>query len=153
MEKVHTWRRGKKIITEEVIVISDTDEEVTSVKSGPVKKQPQEQVEEIPDSPPCEVLQDPYQDLQEQADKIIEQLKKEPVEEPLAEIKWEKAVRSNYSNKRINFDMKLYKGMVPTVVKKIPHNVDGLKYFIIDVPEEEAFCTKYRDGRHFELHS
>ena len=110
-------------------------------------------VEEIPDSPPCEVLQDPYQDLQEQADKLIGQLKKEPVEEPLAEIKWEEAVRSNYSNKRINFDMKLYKGMVPTVVKKIPHNVDGLKYFIIDVPEEEAFCTKYRDGRHFELHS
>ena len=96
---MHTWRRGKKIITEEVIVISDTDEELTSVKSGP--------------------------------DKLIKQLKKEPVEEPLAESKWEEAVRSNYSNKRINFDMKLYKGMVPTVVKKIPHNVDGLKYFIM----------------------
>ena len=49
--------------------------------------------------------------------------------------------------------MKLYKGMVPKVVQKIPHDVDGLQYFIIDVPEEEPFCTKYRDGRYFELYS
>ena len=82
------------------------------MKSGPVIIQPQQQVEQIPESAPPEIPQDLYQELQEQSDKIIEQLKKEPVEEPLVDIKWEEAVRSNYPNKRINFDMKLYKGML-----------------------------------------
>ena len=49
--------------------------------------------------------------------------------------------------------MKPHKGMVPAAVREVPHDVDGLKYYIIDVPEEEPFCTKYRDGRYFELHS
>ena len=51
-KKVKTYRRGKEIITEEVIVISDTDEDITSVKLGPVIIQPQQQVEQIPHSPP-----------------------------------------------------------------------------------------------------
>ena len=146
-QKVKTWSRGKKIIVpEEVIVISD--EETTSAVVIP----PQEPLP-VPDSPPPIMLEDPYQDLLHQADNLIENLKQEPVEEPLSEIKWEEAVRSKYSNKRLYFDMKPYKGMVPAVVREVPHDVDGLKYYIIDVPEEEPFCTKYRDGRYFELHS
>ena len=64
-KKVKTWRRGKKIITEVVIVVSDTDEDITSVKSETVIIQPQQQVEQIPVSPPPELPQDLYQELQE----------------------------------------------------------------------------------------
>ena len=67
-QKVNTWRRGKKIITEEVIVISDTDEEVTSVNSGPVVIQSQKEVEVISDSPASQQTEDPYQELEKQAD-------------------------------------------------------------------------------------
>ena len=49
--------------------------------------------------------------------------------------------------------MKPYQGMVPDVVSEIPHDINGLKYYIVDVPEEDPFCTKYKDGRYFELHS
>ena len=43
--------------------------------------------------------------------------------------------------------------MVPEVVSEISYNIDGLKYFMIDVPEDDIFFTKYRDGRYFELHT
>ena len=43
-KKVNIWKKGKKTITEEVIVISDTDEDITSVKSVPVVIQPKEEV-------------------------------------------------------------------------------------------------------------
>ena len=142
--------KGKQDTKPEVIVISDTDEEIISVKSMPVVIQPKEEVPEIPNSPP---LQDPYTRLAAEADNLINRLKEEPTEEPLVEIKWEDAVRSNFSNRRINFDMKPYQGMVPDVVSQIPHDINGLKYYIVDVPEEEPFCTKYRDGRYFDLHS
>ena len=57
------------------------------------------------------------------------------------------------TGRRITFNMKPFWGMVPEVVNKLPHDIDGVKFYIIDVPQEEAFHTKYRDGRHFEMHS
>ena len=114
---------------------------------------PRKKFQEIADSPPPEIPQDLYNQLTQQADNLIEKLKEEPDEEALVEIKWEDAVRSNYSNRRINFDMKPYQGMVPDVVSQIPYDINGLKYYIIDVPEDDPFCTKYRDGRYFELYS
>ena len=140
-------------IPQQVIVISDTDEEITSITSSPVVIQPREDIEEIPNSPPPQPENNFYTEMIEDADNLIAKLKEEPVEEPLVDIKWEEAVRSTYSNKRISFDMKPYRGMVPEVVQQIPHDIDGLKYYIIDVPEDEPFCTKYRDGRYFDLHS
>ena len=58
-----------------------------------------------------------------------------------------------YESKKITFPIQLFKGMVPQVVSEIPYNIDGLKYFMIDVPEDDIFFTKYRDGRYFELHT
>ena len=43
--------------------------------------------------------------------------------------------------------------MIPEVVSKVPHNINGLKFYIIDVPPEDAFYSKYKDGRYFEMHS
>lgn len=51
------------------------------------------------------------------------------------------------------FDMRCFWGMIPEVVAKVPHNIDGLKFYLIDVPEEEPFFSKYKDGRYFEMHS
>ena len=58
-----------------------------------------------------------------------------------------------YESKKIIFSIQLFKGMVPQVVSEIPYNIDGLKYFMIDEPEDDIFFTKYRDGRYFELHT
>ena len=55
--------------------------------------------------------------------------------------------------KKIVFPIEQYKGMVPEVVSEIPYEVDGLKYYMVDVPEDDIFFTKYRDGRYFELHT
>ena len=55
--------------------------------------------------------------------------------------------------KRIPFDMQPFKGMVPKVVNKIPYNINGTQYYLIEVPENEYFCEKYRDGRFFVLNT
>ena len=47
--------------------------------------------------------------------------------------------------------MEEYKDMVPTVVAEIPYDIDGTRWYMIDVPEEDAFFAKYRDGRFFQL--
>ena len=57
------------------------------------------------------------------------------------------------TGRRVTFNMKPFWGMIPEVVNKLPHDIDGVKFYIIDVPQEEAFHTRYRDGRHFEMHS
>ena len=48
---------------------------------------------------------------------------------------------------RIHFDMRPFWGMIPEVVSKVPHNINSLKFYIIDVPPEDAFYRKYKDGR------
>ena len=57
------------------------------------------------------------------------------------------------TGRRVTFNMKPFWGMIPEVVNKLPHDIDGVKFYIIDVPREEAFHTRYRDGRHFQMHS
>ena len=57
------------------------------------------------------------------------------------------------TGKRVSFNMRPFCGMIPEVVNKLPHDINGVKFYIIDVPQEDPFHTKYRDGRHFELHS
>ena len=55
--------------------------------------------------------------------------------------------------KKIHFDMKPFSGMLPTVVNKIPYSVDGTQYYMIEVPEDQFFCDKYKDGRYFLLNT
>ena len=58
----------------------------------------------------------------------------------------------NTTEKKINFNMKPFMRMLPDVVKKVPHDIDGTIFYVVDVPHEECFHTKYKDGRHFETH-
>ena len=52
-------------------------------------------------------------------------------------------------NKKLQFDMSPFRGMLPDVVDHIPHDIDGTHFYLIDVPEDDNFCSKYRDGRYF----
>ena len=62
-------------------------------------------------------------------------------------------IRDSGREGRLHFDMRPFWGMIPEVVSKVPHNINGLKFYIIDVPPEDAFYSKYKDGRYFEMHS
>ena len=55
--------------------------------------------------------------------------------------------------KKIPFDMKPFFGMLPEVVNRIPWNVDGLKYYVVEVHDNEYFCDKYKDGRYFVMNT
>ena len=55
--------------------------------------------------------------------------------------------------KKKEFDMAPFLGMVPDLVDRIPHDVDGLRYFIIDVPEDTWYCPLYHDGRNFTMNT
>ena len=46
-----------------------------------------------------------------------------------------------------------YRDMVPDVVSEIPYDIDGPSWYMIDVPEEDTFFSKYRYGRYFQLHT
>ena len=63
------------------------------------------------------------------------------------------SIRYPSERKRKEFDMSPYKGMVPDLVEKIPFDVDGLKFFIVDVPDEDHHSNKYNDGRYFLLNT
>ena len=56
-------------------------------------------------------------------------------------------------SKKLSFSMEEYKDMIPTVVAEIPYDIDGTRWYMIDVPEEDAFFAKYRDGRFFQLNT
>ena len=55
--------------------------------------------------------------------------------------------------KKIPFDMKPFFGMLPEVVNRIPWNVDGLKYYVVEVSDNEYFCDKYKDGQYFVMNT
>ena len=55
--------------------------------------------------------------------------------------------------KKIPFDMHPYRGMIPQVVNKVPWDINGLKSYIMEIPEGEYFCDKYRDGRFFVMNT
>ena len=44
--------------------------------------------------------------------------------------------------KKIPFDMKPFLAMLPEVVNRIPWNVKGIKYYVVEVCEKEYFCDK-----------
>ena len=51
------------------------------------------------------------------------------------------------------FDMGPFAGVIPEVVQEQPHDIDGTRYYVIDVPEEEPMFFKYRDTRFFKMNS
>ena len=49
------------------------------------------------------------------------------------------------------FCMDAYKNIVPEIVEFIPWEIDGKKYYMIDVPESELYYSRTKDGRYFNL--
>ena len=49
--------------------------------------------------------------------------------------------------------MKPFLGMLPEVVNRIPWNVNGIKYYIVEVRENEYFCDKDKDGQYFVINT
>ena len=42
---------------------------------------------------------------------------------------------------------------LPEVVNRVPWNVDGLKYYVVEVCDNDYFCDKYKDGRYFVMNT
>ena len=55
--------------------------------------------------------------------------------------------------KKIPFNMKPFLGMLPEVLNRIPWNVNGIKYYVVKVQENEYFCNKYKDGQYFVMNT
>ena len=53
------------------------------------------------------------------------------------------------------FNMAKYKDIVPEVVDKLPHDLDGVKLYIMDCSDSEGdtWQKKYKDGRYFQLNT
>ena len=61
--------------------------------------------------------------------------------------------QDKYQSKKVHFTLQEFKDMVPDVVAEIPYDINGTKWYMIDVPQEDTFFTKYRDGRYFQLNT
>ena len=139
--------RAKPPSTAQVIVISDDScEDFSPVSSpaavsSPIVIQPEEQRE------------DPFLQLSKDADALIRRLKEEPEEEELVDITWQDALVIRNGQRRTSFDMNPFKGMISDVVDQIPYDINGTKYYMIDVPEDQQYYMKYRDGRYFDLNT
>ena len=51
------------------------------------------------------------------------------------------------------FNMRPFIGMIPDVVNQVPHEIDGLKYYVKNVPEDDTMCMKYWNGRYFQMNT
>ena len=56
-------------------------------------------------------------------------------------------------NKKLHSDKSPFRGMLPGVVDHIPHDIDGTHFYLIDVPEDDNFCSKYRDSRYYLMNT
>ena len=139
--------RAKPPSAAQIIVISDDSSENVSpfssptAISSPIIIQPEQDRE------------DPFLQLSKDADALISRLKEEPEEEDLVDISWNDALVIRNGQRRTSFDMNPFKGMIPYVVEKIPYDINGTKYYMIDVPEDQQFFVKYRDGRYFDMNT
>ena len=43
--------------------------------------------------------------------------------------------------------------MVPEVVENIPANINGKRFYMIDLQEWDSYTKKYKDGRYFAMHT
>ena len=112
----------------------------------------------VPDSE-SESEQDvkPSQDLLASVNNLERRIQKQEQDALLPDIPDIPDVKPQYMDKpesrKLSFSMEEYKDMVPTVVAEIPYDIDGTRWYMTDVPEEDAFFAKYRDGRFFQLHT
>ena len=51
------------------------------------------------------------------------------------------------------FSMQPFARMVPEVVESIPANINGKRFYMIDLQEGESYTKKYKDGRYFAMHT
>ena len=151
-------KKTKEAVPSNVVVISDSEEEVEEgcqiVKvTSPVAiqidasqevQQPQENQPETEGEEPQPQQDELLARVENLEIDLIKQEKEANIHE-LPDIK--------YESKRVSFPTHIFKGMIPDVVAQIPHDIDGTKFYMVDVPEEDSFFTKYRDGRYFDLHT
>ena len=125
----------------DVIVISDTDEEEGGDTEVPIEVIPSSNPEV--DGPQSPLLP---------PDSSIEPINIVPLDgandDPLPTISPPFDQR-----KKIPFDMRPYRGMIPEVVNKIPWEINGIKYYMVEIPEGEFFCDRYKDGRYFVMNT
>ena len=142
-----------------VIVISDCDSEVVVEYSQKVAPSPVFGMQVIvPDSESDESGEDvkPTQDLLTSVNNLERRIQKQEQDALLPDVSDISGVEPQYmdepESKKLSFSMEEYEDVVPTVVAEIPYDIDGTRWYMIDVPEEDAFFAKYRDGRYFQLH-
>ena len=139
-------KKSSKKNSKECIVISSESESDEAYPTSPVfstEVNTPGTSQQFPPTNPEEATF--YTNLRRQITRIEERLKQEPDCDD--DIPYCPEVRN--LGKRIHFNMKPFEGMVPDVVSSIPYNIDGTKFYIIDIPQEDPFHTKYRDGRYF----
>ena len=51
------------------------------------------------------------------------------------------------------FSMEPFRKMIPEVVDRLPHKINGRKFYMLDVDENDKYTDKYKDGRYFSMHS
>ena len=49
------------------------------------------------------------------------------------------------------FELSMFNNVTPQKVDHLPHNIDGLKVYFINIAEDEDHKKKYVDGRYFKL--
>ena len=142
-----------------VIVICDCESEVVVEYSQKVDPSPVFGMQVIVPDSESESEQDvkPSQDLLASVNNLERRIQKQEQDAVLPDIPDIPDVKPQYmdkpESKKLSFSMEEYKDMVPTVLAEIPYDIDGTRWYFIDVPEEDAFFAKYRDGRFFHLHT
>ena len=153
----------------EVIIISETDEEDLPPPEITIESTPPTEEEQVPltvDVPTpivitpgrqtrrlfkrkrsqleqdVEVLLDNLRNQEAKAAKEMDEVSLSTIPEVLPNI-----------YKRLQFDMSPFRGMLPDVVDQIPHDIDGTHFYLIDVPEDDNFWSKYKDGRYFLMNT
>ena len=154
---------------EEVIIISETDEEDLPPPEITIESAPPTEEEQVPltvDVPTPIVVTPRRQtrrlfkrkrsQLEQDVDVLLDNLRnqetkaaKEMDEVSLPTIP--EVLPNIY--KRLHFDMSPFRGMLPDVVDQIPHDIDGTHFYLIDVPEDDNFWSKYKDGRYFLMNT
>ena len=131
-----------------VIVISDYESEVVVEYSQKVDPSPVFGMQVIVPDSESESEQDvkPSQDLLASVNNLERRIQKQEQDAVLPDILDIPDVKPQYmdkpESKKLSFSMEEYKDMVPNVVAEIPYNIDGTRWYIIDVPEEDAFFAK-----------
>ena len=50
-----------------------------------------------------------------------------------------------------SFDLSIYENITPEQVDTLPHDIDGIKMYCININDDEDYKKKYQDGRYFKL--